>query len=182
MSISSSRNPSPIPDKAQLRRVQKRIYMRRKRAETLGKTANTEALRLRPGRPAKDRKPAKPRPKTYKPRKASGRGRKRHSCMDASENGGGNDELEVSEVKQSSAPPRRPQAVSGGESTYERHTKGGLTRPYRLKRLFHESGITAETLSKMDLDLFNLTELGRLLRYDRTTVFCLKHSYCSVLG
>ena len=91
--------------------------------------------------------------------------------MDASQNVGENDDLKVDEDTQSSAPSRRsPSYQQEGtededeESTYERHTKGGTTRPYKLKSSFHESGLTAQTLSEMDLNFFNLTKLGRLLR------------------
>src|SRR5260221_12907725 len=172
MSISGSRDSSPGHDKAQLRRIQKRLYMRRKRAEAVGKEVNTEAVKLRPGRPTKERKPSKPRPKTYKPRKAqpSGQRRDRSTPMDASLNVGENDDLKVDEDAQSSAPSRRSPSYPQGsededeESTYERHTKGGTTRPYKLKSSFLESGLTAQTLSEMDLNFFNLTELGRLLR------------------
>jgi hypothetical protein len=145
--------------------------MRRKRAEAVGKTVNTESVKLRPGRTTKERKPSKPRPKTYKPRKGQ-QGKNRSSSMDASQNVGENDDLEVDEDAQSSASSRRsPSYQQEGsededeEPTYERHTKGGMTRPYKLKKSFHESGFTAQTLSEMDLDFFNLTELGRLLRY-----------------
>jgi len=148
--------------------------MRRKRAEAVGKTVNTEAVKLRPGRPTKERKPPKPRPKTYKPRKGQPPGNP-SSTMDASQNGGENDDLEVDENPQSSALSRRsPSYQQEGsedeeeELTYAKHTKGGMTRPYKLKRSFDDSGLTAQALSEMDLDFFNLTELGRLLRYQRT--------------
>ena len=176
MSISDSRDPSPRPDKAQLRRIQKRLYMRRKRAEAVGKAVNMEAAKLRPGRPTKERKPSKPRPKTYKPRKAQPSGQRRDcsSPMNASQNGGENDDLEMDE----DAPSRRSPSYRQ-ESTYERHTKGGMTRPYKLKRSFHESGLTAQTLSELDLNFFNLTELGRLLRYG-TFILTLKRILLSL--
>ena len=146
--------------------------MRRRRAEAVGKAANTEAVKLRPGRPAKDRKPPKPRSKKYKPRMVQG-----DRPMDASRNGGENNNLEVDEDAQTSTPSRRWPSCQPEDSknedeqlTYERRTKGGMTRPYRLKKSFHESGITTRTLSEMDLDFFHLTELGRLLRYDKTAV------------
>lgn len=51
------------------------------------------------------------------------------------------------------------------DNMYEPHSKSGATRPYRLKRFFQENGIDARMLSHMDLDLFHLSTLARLLRY-----------------
>ena len=51
------------------------------------------------------------------------------------------------------------------DNIYETHSKSGATRPYRLKKIFQENGIDAQMLSEMDLDLFHLSTLARLLRY-----------------
>jgi hypothetical protein len=98
--------------------------------------------------------------------------------MDASQHGDENVNFEVNEEDvQSSTPSDRSPSHQPEDSednneelTYERRTKGGLTKPYRLKRSFHESGMTSQTLSEIGLDFFNLTELGRLLRYDKTVI------------
>lgn len=183
----STGNLSAKLDKAEHRRIQKRLYMRRKRAEAAGKIANTEALKIRPGRPAKDLKPPKPRPKKYKPRKTRSFGRKRLS-QDVSEKSDDDSDLGVDEDARSSAPPRRSPSHQeefdngGEESTNGRHTRGGVTRPYKLKKWFHENGITAQIVAQMDLDIFNLTEVGKMLRYDRTTLSFLKHSYYTRLN
>lgn len=69
------RSPTPTPPYQQddnlnltptsRRRLQKRIYMRRKRAEAMGEAFDPESARLRPGRKIRD-KPVRLRPKTYK--------------------------------------------------------------------------------------------------------------------
>ena len=149
--------------------------MRRKRAEAIGKMANLEAVKLRPGRQARELKPAKPRSKTYKPRKtrSSGRGRKPLSRRDTSQNGDDNDDDKLNEDIRSPAStsrlPSHEQEDSedeDNESDYGKRNRGGMTRPYRLKKLFYECGITAQTLSDMDLELFNFSALGKLLRWD----------------
>ncbi|KJA19907.1 hypothetical protein HYPSUDRAFT_842557 [Hypholoma sublateritium FD-334 SS-4] len=50
------------------------------------------------------------------------------------------------------------------DNMYEPHSKSGTTRPYRLKNFFQENGIDAQMLSDMDLDLFHLSTVARLLR------------------
>ena len=154
VSASSSRNPSPKPDKSQLRRIQKRLYMRRKRAEAVGRTPNMEAVKLRPGRQAGERKP---RSKT---------GRKYLSQQDASQNSG-DDDPEVNK-DMSSAPtnnlPSHGQEDSEDEDNESEYEKSGMTKPYRLKKLFYECGVTAQTLSDMDLEFFSFSALGKLLR------------------
>lgn len=57
-------NPDLTPTSR--RRLQKRIYMRRKRAEAMGEAFDPESARLRPGRKIREQRPAKIRPKTYK--------------------------------------------------------------------------------------------------------------------
>jgi len=133
------------------RRIKNRIYMRRKRAEKAGKAILPGIIKLRPGRRAKDRKPSKPRPTTYKSRKKAS-GEKRLSNVDS---------VPVPEA----APASEIDGSEDESPEYEPHSKGGTTKPYRIKKLFLEDGIDAAMLSNMELDFFNLNAVRRLLRY-----------------
>ena len=50
------------------RRFQKRLYMRRKRAEFKGEEVNVDVTKLKPGRKTQKERTLKPRPKKYKPK------------------------------------------------------------------------------------------------------------------
>lgn len=119
---------SLIDDKLLQRRLKKRLYMRRKRAEKSGRPVDPISIRLRPGRESKVRKPSKPRPQKYKTK-------------------------------------NKEEADPNQEDVYEPHTKGGATRPYRIKKIFQENGVDAQMLSHVGIDLFHLLTLTKLLRF-----------------
>jgi len=140
--------------------------MRRKRAEASGKTANLDLRRLRPGRETKVRKPSKPRPKSYSQsrKKASSGGKPPQAESQRSFDKQGDNEH--------SSPTHEPEPDFGGdkdanpvheEPMYEGHSKGGLRRPYKVKKLFLESGINAAKISSMELDFFYLSRMAKLL-------------------
>jgi hypothetical protein len=164
-----------------LRRLQKRLYMRRKRAEASGKTANLDLRRLRPGRETKVRKPSKPRPKSYNQSRKKG-GRPPQAESQGSLHKEGDNEQ--------SSPIHEPEPDSGDkdanpvheEPMYEGHSKGGLRRPYKVKKLFLESGINAAKISSMELDFFYLSKMAKLLGC--VSSFCLltPRNYISVIA
>jgi len=117
------------------RRLQKRIYMRRKRAEALGEAFDPESARLRPGRKLREHKPAKLRPKTYKTTKKLKKGL-------------------ISNVVDH---------VSGSLNTRQPN-KGGLGRPYKIKQQFMEYKIDAQTLNEHDLGFLHLSTLARFMK------------------
>jgi len=140
--------------------------MRRKRAEASGKTANLDLRRLRPGRETKVRKPSKPRPKNYSQsrKKALSGGRPPQAESRGSSNKAGDNEHP--------SPTHEPEPDFGGdkdanpvheEPMYEGHSQGGLRRPYKVKKLFLESGINAAKISSMELDFFYLSRMAKLL-------------------
>lgn len=125
-------NPNLTPTSR--RRLQKRIYMRRKRAEAMGEAFDPESARLRPGRKIRD-KPARLRPKTYKKTKKSNK-------------------EPISNVDDD---------VTGSLNT-KHTNKGGLRRPYRIKQQFMERKIDAQTLNEHDLGFLHLSTLARLMK------------------
>ncbi|KAF9475540.1 hypothetical protein BDN70DRAFT_883595 [Pholiota conissans] len=141
-------------DRKLQRLLKKRLYMRRKRAELAGKTTVPASIKLRPGRPKKVRKPSKPQLKNYK-------------TMGRSESGSRTQSLdpEIASLL--------PQQGSAGsidlhdedmESFYETRSQGGLTKPYRIRKMFEENGVTGQVLSDLDFDFFHLSTLTRLMR------------------
>ncbi len=165
LSVKTVSNSAHAKTSTDLRRLQKRLYMRRKRAEASGKTANLDLRRLRPGRETKERKPSKPRPKTYSQsrKKVFSGGRPPQAENQGSLNKEGDNEQ--------SSSTHEPEPDSGDkdaypvheEPMYEGHSKGGLRRPYKVKKLFLESGIDAEKISSMELDFFYLSKMAKLL-------------------
>ena len=129
-----------------LRQLQKRLYMRRKRAEQVGRPLIPVSITLRPGRERRPRKPSKPRPKIY------------HSKGKIKLRGGSSNQQLV---------PEGPIDPNEGldESLFERRSRGGLTKPYRVKKNFRENDVNAHMLSEMGLDIFHLSTLARLMRY-----------------
>lgn len=134
------------------RRVQKRLYMRQKRAASRGENVVPVVSKLRPGRKIKDKKPPKPRPKKYKVNKLEDT--PRESLGDnISETG---DTLPTS-------PSDRDESAPLAE--YANHSKSGVTRPYKIKKIYAENGINADVLNAGSLGLFHLSTLGRLMKY-----------------
>jgi len=129
------------------RKLQKRLYMRRKRAEAAGRAVIQDYVKLRPGRKSRLRKPNKPRPHVYKQRK-KGRSVSPAPLGDA--------EMNLKEA----------------EDMYETRNRSGQTRPYKLKNLLLETGIDAQNITEMELDFFHLSTLARLTRYVIKYVMC----------
>ncbi|KAF8161103.1 hypothetical protein B0H34DRAFT_699506 [Crassisporium funariophilum] len=169
LNVSVPASKAPVPETAQVsddhgfdaqRRLQKRLYMRRKRAQYAGTPINTEAARLRPGRQTRDRKLSKPRPKTYNT--------KRRSIFPR----GGANSAEQTPVEiavlQEDREPSLSQSLDeiddDDESVNERRSKGGIRKPDRIRKLFLENSIDAQKLSDMNLDFFHLSTLARLMR------------------
>lgn len=118
-----------------LRRLRKRLYMRRKRAEQV----------RRP--PVSAKKPSKSRPKI------SDSKRKIEPC--------GGSPKPVSDELQ----PPIDSSESSDESWFEPRSRGGPTKPHRVKEPFRENDIDAHMLSEMGLDIFHLPTLAHLMRY-----------------
>lgn len=138
-------------DRAAHRRLQKRLYMRRKRAEQTGREVTMEAVKLRPGRASNGC------------RQATKRKKKKSETPELPTPAGSAPEWE----SESDAPAQNvePEAnVDGEEVADEQKRKGGLNKAYRVKQSLLENGIDADVLSKMNLDLFHLTTLARVLK------------------
>ncbi|KAF8234014.1 hypothetical protein L208DRAFT_1359837 [Tricholoma matsutake] len=132
------------------RRFQKKLYMRRKRAQQRGEEVVSDFINLRPGRKVEERKPPKQRPKYYKTKtKTSSR-----------------EENEVDNIPMDVEAPS-PHGIP-------RYKTGGLTKPYKIKRDFMDNGIDGKTLQEGNLGLFHLSTLGRFMKlyksgYDEPT-------------
>ena len=115
--------------------------MRRKRAEQTGREITLEAVKLRPGRASNGH------------RQATKRDQKKLQTEELS-------------TPAASALERKPEATVDGEevAAAEEQRKGGLNKAYRVKQVLLENGIDAGVLSKMNLDLFHLTTLSRVLK------------------
>lgn len=124
------------------RRHQKRLYMRRKRAEAAGVDAPSAHIgRLKPGRKPKAR--ATPAPAKEPADEAAGSAAKLGKRTRADE--------EEGEESQADEPPRKAP------------NKGGLTRDYRTRKTFDELGLDAAALRDADLGMFHLSALGKLM-------------------
>ena len=66
----ASKNPKSNSSRSEEYLLMKRLYMRRKRAQSSGKSINiSEAIRLPPGRKPRDRKPSKYEPRSMRLKK-----------------------------------------------------------------------------------------------------------------
>jgi hypothetical protein len=150
------------------RRLQKRLYMRRKRAEQTGREITMEAVKLRPGRASNGC------------RQATKRNNKKSETPEPPTPAASAPEHE----SESDAPAQNvePEANVDGEGVAgeEEKRKGGLNKAYRVKQILLENGIDADVLSKMNLDLFHLTTLSRVLKWvplkPTNTVFFVSHT------
>ncbi|KAI0647936.1 hypothetical protein C8Q79DRAFT_999457 [Trametes meyenii] len=139
------------------RRAQKRLHMRRKRAQATGGVANENTARMKPGRKPKQR-PA--------PRKRE-------------------DETQMLEVAEGSSmaidpalcglpqtiPPSSP--VAGTGSTFRHPHVSGMTLPYKRQMQFRSIGLGAQRLYREGVGLFHLQPMSRLMQvynqlYDET--------------
>ena len=158
--VIASEIPKPNPSKLEAYRLMKRLYMRRKRAQSTGRSVDLETIRLRPGRQTMDRKPSKPRPKSYKTKQKK-----------ALSNSSGK---ETSKEPETVVDPEADHVVSvptptdemdqEDEPQYESRRKGGLRKVPRMKNRFLEIGIDSQLASNNNLDLFHLSSLTRLMK------------------
>ncbi|KAF7315645.1 hypothetical protein MIND_00080000 [Mycena indigotica] len=133
------------------RRAYKRLYMRKKRAETTGTDADLDSVKLIVGRKVTRLLGRKPRPAKYKVR-----GTKKwiHSI-----DGGQQRKITPAvtlEVQESSS--------SSGDSDTKHTRKGGLPSVSRATRELEKKGIDASVLSDSELDVFALSVLGKLMK------------------
>ncbi|OSC97196.1 hypothetical protein PYCCODRAFT_1481440 [Trametes coccinea BRFM310] len=136
------------------RRYQKRLYMRRKRAQATGVAVNENAVRLKPGRKPKPRPP--PPPQDDAPRAKSRAAEESFSAaLDPA--------LSRSAQVQSDG-----QAEEHGGTGYRHPKVSGLTLPYRRQAQFAAIGIDAQRLHQEGVGLFHLQSIGKLMQtYNR---------------
>ncbi|KAJ3842913.1 hypothetical protein F5878DRAFT_657182 [Lentinula raphanica] len=120
---------------AERRRLQKRLHMRKKRAELAGTTVVTDVHRLQRGRKRKN--VTQPQPSS---RTSSHFGSEREKSAEREQ------EYPADEV--------RPE---------KKERKRGLTKEQKVAEIFEELGIDSAVIHEQTLDLFHLRTLGRLL-------------------
>ncbi|KAI0372283.1 hypothetical protein BV20DRAFT_991941 [Pilatotrama ljubarskyi] len=129
---------------ASRRRYQKRLYMRRKRAQAAGGVANENTGRLKPGRKPKQRPPKKSDLPRAESQAAPG-----SSPM----------------VVDTPLPHEAEEATGGGERGAFRHPKmSGMTLPYKRQAQFASIGIDAQRLYQEGIGLFHLQSLSKLMQ------------------
>ncbi|KAF7428680.1 hypothetical protein PC9H_007909 [Pleurotus ostreatus] len=154
------------------RRFQKRLYMRRKRAELAGGTVDTTTEKFKPGRKPKERLP-RPRPKAYATRKQQRISKKPRHDSPSSE--GDEDEEGTGSQSEStmggsggtgdaSTLDNNPTCTSKSEGDYAHPHISGVTQPYKVKTELESLGlINAEELRAAELDFFRLAPLSRMM-------------------
>ncbi|KAI5889557.1 uncharacterized protein SCHCODRAFT_02586122, partial [Schizophyllum commune H4-8] len=161
-SQSRTRSHSSTPSTRELspksrRRLQKRLYMRRKRAEKAGMEAVQDAGLLKVGRPKKARPPRKRR---RRGRAGEDQGRAGGE-QDQDQDGWEDDDGDGGEGDRDGDEESGEDGVKDGE--YAHPHRGGTTAPYKARRLFEESGITPTVLAEQRLDLFDGIGVARWL-------------------
>lgn len=158
------------------RRFQKRLYMRRKRAELAGGTVDTTTEKFKPGRKPKERLP-RPRPKAYATRKQQRISKKPRHDSPSSE--GDEDEEGTGSQSESttggsggtgdaSTLDNNPTCTSKSEGDYAHPHISGVTQPYKVKTELESLGlINAEELHAAELDFFRLAPLSRMMNVYR---------------
>jgi hypothetical protein len=126
------------------RRAQKRLHMRRKRAENAGKAFNTSVVKLKPGRQKKELESRNRASKSDKDGVSS-------TQQEATPSEGEDEEEDI--VEDNSTITAKSRAHSSRRSKYNRALK-----------TFKEYGIDGTYLDEDDLGLFELNAMGRLMR------------------
>lgn len=150
---------------ASRRRYQKRLYMRKKRAEMTGSEYVAVVTKLRPGRKAKERKPPKPRPRTYKT--------KTETKTNPPEDDPDGIPMNVDQTTDDPTAPTENQDIiqssdqeEEGDLPEHAHCgKSGMTKPYKIKKEFVSQGIDVDVLLQGDLGLFHLSTMSRLMKF-----------------
>ncbi|KAK0195587.1 hypothetical protein F5146DRAFT_1026226 [Armillaria mellea] len=175
-------NHEPTPDLSQLspksrRRLQKRLYMRRKRAEVNGGEVVHNIGKLRPGRKQKPMLPKK-RKKTTAEEKLS------NEYIQSGEEICDDEEARMQLSEKDHATPTQERDVSCGPSTqtlgntrcavevdtrvpeaeFHHRRASGKTEAAKFKQLLEERGVDATFLHQIDLGLLNVSPLGRLMK------------------
>lgn len=138
------------------RRLQKRLYMRKKRAQKAGSDFTSVVTKLRPGRKLKEDKP--PRSKRSKSKGKSPEDDPDEDPMNV------DDDL-MDPPSAAVEDSEEDEDDDAKEPTKRHHSKSGLTKPYKIKKEFETLGIDAGFLSQSDLDLFHLSTLSRLMTF-----------------
>lgn len=179
---SSEVDLSSLSPKAR-RRHQKRLYMRRKRAEAAGRPFSTTTLRLKPGRRGREgghvasipflvSSPVSPDtlPNILDDAQYT-LGQETDNDDEDTNIFGGKQEYEATLEAAANGPPtaamfqRERDDPDGSQTTlsHKKPKKRGHTLPYKIKTQLLKCGYNAKTLRDMGLDLFHLTRLGKLI-------------------
>ncbi|THH15956.1 hypothetical protein EW146_g4611 [Bondarzewia mesenterica] len=133
---------------ASRRRFQKRLYMRRKRAEATGKEVSLASGRLKPGRKTRGKAAEVPNPAVQEEVGRTEGGEERNRDEEESE------EEEMGET--------------GKKRKEKKGKKRGKTKPQKLKHALEGVGVNAEYLQQEGMSLFHLSALGKLARTEST--------------
>lgn len=167
----AAKRDAELADKEQRRRLQKRLHMRRKRAEAAGKKANLAPERLRPGRLATSHKPRKRPPKTDNTQKfAEMVLHDKDPAISSDGEGNDDDRDEDGEaMEQRPGPEATPTPSNDGNDNEEgkESAEKPRTRPDRIKQIFTDGGMDSQSMLEMDLEFFHLSALAKLLEYVR---------------
>ena len=131
--------------------LMKRLYMRRKRAQSSGRSVDMEAFRLPPGRQST------PKPKSYRKRRKIARFNS--SRRESSEERVTVDGPEADHVV--SVPTSVDEMDQEDESQYG---KKYFKKLPRMRNRFLEIGVDSQLASNNNLDFFHLSSLARLMR------------------
>jgi hypothetical protein len=156
---------------ASRRRYQKRLYMRKKRAEKTGSEYVAIVTKLRPGRKTKERKPPKPRPRTYRSKNNPPEDDPDDFSMNVDDT---TDGFSASAVNQDTIQNSDQEEEDDDPPEHAHRNKSGMTKPYKVKKEFASQGIDADVLMQGDLGLFHLSTLSRLMK------FVFLHAYLQI--
>ena len=135
--------------------------MRRKRAQSTGKSINMEAVRLRPGR--QDRKPLKPK-SSKKKRKISSFNSSRKDSDSSREPEPETVAVDSEADRVSSTPTPVDEMGQEDESQYGPWSKKYCKKLPRMRNRFLEIGVDSQLASNNNLDFFHLSSLARMMR------------------
>lgn len=166
-------NPSEFSPTSR-RRLQKRLYMRKKRAEKTGSEFTSVGAKLRPGRKAKEMKSSKPRRRIYKNENNSPEDDPDADSMNIDD---GPMDLLLSAASQDTIEDSEQEEDEDNATERARHSKSGLTKPYKIKKEFASQEIDASVLLQGNLGLFHLSTLSRLMTFVLSPDSCKPTTY-----
>ena len=148
---------APKPDSSKLGAeylLMKRLYMRRKRVQSTGKSINMKAVRLPPGRQSR------PKSNSYQKKRkiALSNSRRKESLREP----GTVVDPDADHVV--SVPTSVEEMDQEDESQSGPWSKKGLKKLPRMKNRFLEIGVNSQLASNNNLDFFHLSSLARLMR------------------